>query len=84
LFVVLVVAFVALFLANAHATSMFDEQETFKKQIDYDQDYTYEEVMENNTLPVIYSFCSKLTYKTFQLRYYHTCQPYFDNYKHRI
>ena len=50
LFLILLLALVALFLVNAHATSIAEEQINFNSQIDYEKDYTFREAFRNGTI----------------------------------
>ena len=43
---------------------------------------TFNIASKSNDQKVINAFCSSLTYKTFQWKYYTLCQEYFSNFEH--
>ena len=75
---------VALFLANAHSTSIAEEQIKFNSQIDYDKEYTFKEAVDDGTIEAKFNFCSKLDYRSFSFQYYRFCKEYYDSYEHRF
>jgi ABC-type multidrug transport system permease subunit len=55
-----------------------DENFTFNQA---DQNITFAQAQSSNDSSIVFSFCSTLTYKTFQWRYYELCSDYFKRFE---
>lgn len=65
-----------IFILSLHANGMTkgDEPLTLAPSA---QNVTFIEAQKSNDTALVFAFCSSLTYKTFQWRYYELCAEYF-------